>query len=87
MGTSINYQKTMVDRMKTIFKKQIFNIGDLIVDTENVKSGLIVELLIRHVKIMWDGATIKISKWELNNKLLNKKYKHLPRARRNKHIG
>lgn len=73
--------------MKTIFKKQIFNIGDLIVDTENVKSGLIVELLIRHVKIMWDGATIKISKWELNNKLLNKKYKHLPRARRNKHIG
>jgi hypothetical protein len=73
--------------MKTIFKKQIFNIGDLIVDTENVKSGLVVELLIRHVKIMWDGKPVKISKWELNNKLLKKTYKHLPRAKRNKHIG
>jgi hypothetical protein len=76
----------MVDRMKTIFKKQIFNIGDLIVDTENVKSGLVVELLIRHVKIMWDGKPVKISKWELNNKLLNRKFKHLPRVQKNRKI-
>ncbi len=73
--------------MKTIFKKQTFNIGDLIVDTENVKSGLVVELLIRHVKIMWDGKPVKISKWELNNKLLKKQYKFLPRVQKSRKIS
>ena len=73
--------------MKTIFKKQTFNIGDLIVDTENVKSGLVVELLIRHVKIMWDGKPVKISKWELNSKLLKKQYKFLPRVQKSRKIS
>jgi hypothetical protein len=73
--------------VKTIFKKQTFNIGDLIVDTENVKSGLVVELLIRHVKIMWDGKPVKISKWELNNKLLKKQYKFLPRVQKSRKIS
>lgn len=73
--------------MKTVFKKQLFSIGDLIVDTENVKSGIVVELLIRHVKIIWDGLPVKISKWELNNKLLKKTYKFLPRVQKNRKIS
>jgi hypothetical protein len=72
--------------MKILFKKQTFNIGDLIVDIENVKSGIVIELLIRHVRILWDGNSIKISKWELNNHILNKKYKFLPRTQKNRKI-
>jgi len=72
--------------MKILFKKQTFNIGDLIVDIENVKSGIVIELLIRHVRILWDGKSVKISKWELNNRILNKKYKFLPRTQKNRRI-
>jgi hypothetical protein len=72
--------------VKTIFKKQTFNIGDLIVDTENVKSGLVVGLLIKHIKVLWEGKEIKISKWELNNKIFKQEYKHLPRTKNNRHI-
>lgn len=70
--------------MKQVFKKISFQIGDLIVDTKEVKSGLVVGLLIKHIKVLWEGKEIKISKWELNNKIFKQEYKHLPRTKNTK---
>jgi hypothetical protein len=69
--------------MKQVFKKITFNIGDLLVDTKEIKSGLVVGILIRHIKVLWEGKETKISKWELNNKILKQDYKYLPRAKNN----
>ena len=38
--------------MKPLFKKISFQIGDLIVDTKEVKSGLVVGILIKHIKVL-----------------------------------
>ena len=70
--------------MKQVFKKISFQIGDLIVDTKQIKSGLVVGLLIKHIKVLWEGKEIKISKWELNNKIFKQEYKHLPRTKNTK---
>jgi hypothetical protein len=72
--------------MKQVFKKISFQIGDLIVDTKEVKSGLVVGILIKHIKVLWEGKEVKISKWLLNNKVFKQEYKHLPRTRNNRHI-
>lgn len=72
--------------MKQVFKKISFQVGDLVVDTKNVISGLVVGLLIKHVKVLWEGKEIKISKWELNNKIFKQEFKYLPRTKNNRHI-
>lgn len=69
--------------MKPLFKKISFQIGDLIVDTKEVKSGLVVGILIKHIKVLWEGKEVKISKWLLNNKILNQEYKYHARSKNN----
>lgn len=59
-----------------------FNIGDLIVDTESVKTGLVVAILKNHIKVLWDESTEKISIWEANNKInLQKTFQYFPRKK------
>ena len=53
----------------------------LIVDID--KSGLVVGILIKHIKVLWEGKEVKISKWLLNNKVFKQEYKHLPRVKNN----
>jgi hypothetical protein len=69
--------------MKQMFKKISFQPGDLIIDIKDIKSGIVIELLIRHVKVIWEGKEVKISKWLLNNKILNQEYKYHPRSKNN----
>ena len=65
--------------MKINTEKIKFNVGDLIVDTSNTTSGLVIEILRSHIKVMWNEQTTKISKWELNRKIILKEFKYFPR--------
>lgn len=68
--------------MKSINYKIEFTPGDLIVDLTSVKSGLIVEVSKKHIKVLWDDTTEKISKWEANNKInLQKTFQYFPRKK------
>ena len=39
-----------------------YQVGDLMVETKEIKNGLVVGLLIKHVKVLWEGKEIKTRK-------------------------
>jgi hypothetical protein len=72
-------------KSRIINSKIKFNIGDLIVDVENVKTGLVVGIMKKYIKIMWENNTQKMSSWELNNKIsITKTFQYFPRRNNSK---
>ena len=60
------------------------NIGDLFVDEKEVKSGILIEILKKHIKISWGDIVTKISKWEIQNRVFVKKTIQYFPVKRNK---